>query len=38
MEELSSNPFATRLCQVFGRTVEGFLTFEEFLDMLSSLR
>merc|ERR1711936_1407143 len=34
--ELEVIPFARRLCQVFSRN-EGFLVFEEFLDMMSVL-
>merc|ERR1712215_315613 len=36
LQELKVNPFARRLCQVFSRN-EGFLVFEEFLDMMSVL-
>merc|ERR1712037_634297 len=37
MQELKVNPFAKRICQVFSPNAGQLMTFEEFLDMLSSL-
>merc|ERR1712083_1246535 len=37
LQELKVNPFATRICQVFSPNSGQLMTFEEFLDMLSSL-
>merc|ERR1711934_121705 len=37
MQELKGNPFAKRICQVFSPNAGQLMTFEEFLDMLSSL-
>merc|ERR1719391_706514 len=38
LQELKVNPFAKRICQVFSPNSGQLMTFEEFLDMLSSLR
>jgi len=37
LQELKVNPFAKRICQVFSPDAGQLMTFEEFLDMLSSL-
>lgn len=37
LQELRVNPFADRICLVFSR-MDKFMRFEEFLDMLSSMR
>merc|ERR550525_1511671 len=37
LQELKVNPFAKRICQVFSPNGSQLMTFEEFLDMLSSL-
>jgi len=37
LQELKVNPFATRICQVFSPNPAQLMSFEEFLDMLSSL-
>merc|ERR1719391_10970 len=37
LQELKVNPFAKRICQVFSPNSGQLMTFEEFLDMLSSL-
>jgi Ca2+-binding EF-hand superfamily protein len=37
LQELKVNPFAERICLVFAQNQQ-FMAFEDFLDMLSSLR
>merc|ERR1712126_693081 len=37
LQELKVNPFAKRICEVFSPSPGQLMTFEEFLDMLSSL-
>ena len=33
--ELAHNPFADRICYVFSSAKDGYMTFEDFLDMAS---